>query len=206
MITEEIQTIKYLVNEINLTKDDLASIVREDRDDYQRHQFIHDAYSGIMTEQVYRHIHYFDKEVTNVWFNWASRPVPKTYSNSDAIKMLNDQLSRPKYLMSPKEWENMINKTINDVASGKFDYIQQMKEFRVLPTVELQFFEMLDVKKRRKSNATTPIILLGQEKNVLPKFSALKPYVNKNKDKTMTLSSNKTMLNNYLRLVGVKNI
>ena len=85
--------------------------------------------------------------------------------------------------MSPKEWETMITATMNDVLSGKFDYIQQIKEYRVLPTTELQYFASLDAKKRRKVNATTPIILLGQEKNVLPKFSALKHYVNKNKDK-----------------------
>ena len=159
-----------------------------------------------MTEQVYRHVHYFEHEVTNVWFNWASRPVPKTFTIDEAITMLTDQLDRPKYLMSQEEWTRMITKTINNVNSGMFDYIQQIKEYRVLPTVELQYIESVDVKKRKKCNATTPIILLGQSNNQVPKYSALNAYVSKRKNKVMKLSPNKTLLNSYLKLVGVKNL
>ena len=206
VITENISHIKSLINNINKLKDELAFIVREGRDQYERHEFIHKAFNGIMTEQVYRHIHYFDKEVTNIWFNWASRPVPKSYKIKDALKMLDKKMSRPKYLISTKEWESMIERIKIEVKSGGFDSIQQMKEFRVLPTIEMQYFEGIGVKKRKKSNATTPILLFGQKENTLPKYSTLNPFINKNPDKQMRIGANKTLINPYLKLVGVKKI
>ncbi len=206
VITQNQKDIKALIHEINRYKDAIAKDVRKNRDSYERHKFIHDTFSSIMTEQVYRHIHYFEKEVTNVWFNWASRPVPKSFTIKEALAMLKEQKKRPKYMMSHKEWETMIEKIESNIKTGGFSSIQQMREFRVLPTIELQYIETLDTKKRTKKNATTPIILLGQEKNVLPTFSALSPYQKNTTDKKMKLSANKTMINPYLRLVGVKAI
>ncbi|WP_448248368.1 DNA replication terminus site-binding protein [Thalassotalea agariperforans] len=206
VITENCQMIKTLVDKINRTKDIIASIVRNGRDQYERHKFIHDTFNFIMTEQVYRHIHYFEHDVSNAWFNWARRPVPKTYSIEQALKMLEEQFNRPKYFIAEKDWQQMITAAINDVNSGTFDYIQQLKDYRVLPTIELQYINEDNIKKRKKSNATTPVILLGQNNKTLPKFSNLKAYINKNKDQAIKLRTNKTMINPYLKLVGVKTL
>ena len=204
VITDNITNIKMLVDNINLLKKEIAHTVRENRDPYQRHQFIHDTFQGIMTEQVYRDIRYFDNNVTNVWFNWASRPVPKSFTIKEAQQMLDEQLKRPKYLMSDQEWTKMIHHVKSEISTGNFSSIQQMKEFRVLPTIEMQHISKLGIKKRAKHNATTPWILLGQEKNELPKFSTLKPYVNNKADQSIKVRPNKVLLNPYLKLVGVK--
>ncbi|MGJ8694455.1 MAG: DNA replication terminus site-binding protein [Thalassotalea sp.] len=206
VITRDVDKIKLLIDHINDTKDNIAAIIRTDRDQYERHKFIHDTFNFIMTEQVYRHVHYFEQEVTNVWFNWASRPVPKTYTIEQALEMLDEQLNRPKYLFSQDEWQTMITATMVDVKSGMFDYIQQIKEYRVLPTIEFQYQVDTETKKRKKSNATTPVILLGQPINTLPKFSVLKSYEKKHKEKEVKLSANKTLINPYLKLAGVKKI
>ena len=206
VITEDVSQIKSLITNINTCKDNVASIVRANRDQYERHQFIHENFPTIMTEQVYRHIHYFEHEVTNAWFNWASRPVPKMYSTEAALELLDQQFKRPKYNLSANEWQALITNTMNEVKSGKFDYIQQIKEYRVLPTIELQYIDNEHAKKRSKSNATTPFFLFGQPNNYLPKYSTLSPYINKRKNKKTKLSANKTMINPYLKLVGVKKI
>jgi hypothetical protein len=192
------------VETINELKSLVATIVRNNRDHFERHEFIHTTFPFIMTEQVYRKIHVFSDHVTNTWFNWASRPVPKTFTIDEACVHLEQIRERPKFMYTPNEWQAIIDVCKNDFRSGLFSRIQKLKEFRVLPTVELQYIDDEGVKKRSKRNATTPIILLGQKDDIFPKISLLGNYKAAEKRKKTKLSKNKIMINRQLGFVGVK--
>ncbi len=204
VINEQQDHVLELVTEINHKKNIVANIVQTGRDQYQRHQFIHDAFEFIMTEQVYRKITIFEDNITNAWFNWTSRPVPKTLSIEEAKSILEKQKNKPKNMLSPTEWTKIVNQCINNISSSQFQSIQQLREFRVLPTVELQSVDIYGQKKRTKRNATTPIILLNQSNNSLPKFSLLNDYIATEQKQRNRFSNNKVLLSNYFNLVGVK--
>lgn len=202
---ENTEQIIQIVSNINNLKDELAFIVRKRRNTQQRHEFIHQQQAWVMTDQLYRHIHLMLDEVTNVWFNWTSRPVPKRMSLQEATDYLSRKKNKPKFLFSNEEWQAIINNAINDVNSGLFSHVQRYKAYRVFPTVEFQINEN-GQKKTIKKNATIPIILLGQKENCLPRYSLLGDYCNEAHKGSMgpKLGPNKTMICSLFGLVGVK--
>jgi len=205
VINDSSEEILGLIRKINKLKDDIANIVRKNRNPYQRHEFIHHVFPGIMTEQVYRHIHLISVPVTNAWFNWTSRPVPKSMTIEQCITFLKAQSDKPKYLYIEEEWKAMINSTIESIRVSNFSSIQRYKAFKVFPTIELQYIDEDGIKKRIKKNATTPFILCMQPTTALPKYTNLNNYsaTEHSRSKTPKLSKNKVMINKVLGLVGV---
>lgn len=203
-VNQDKETIIALVNSINELKDNLANTVRHNRNKHQRHDFIHTAFSGIMTEQLYRKIQIKTDHVNNIWFNWVSRPVPQTYTIDDAVAYIENKKSVPPIEFSATEWRARLDITINKVISGRYTKIQKLKQFRLLPTIEFNLIKD-GQKKRNKHNATTPFILLGQVSNLMPTFTALPDFNRLNKDeKSPFINSNKELLDTFLQLVGVK--
>lgn len=193
------------VKQINLDKDNLMAIIRRQGDKYVRHQFIHDTFPRIMTDQFRRHIHVIDKQVTNSWFNWTSRPIPQTFSIDKAISLLQVEIDNPKGLYSAKEWKAMLDIIITDLRSGVFIKVQRHKALKLLPTMVYQALDSDGVKKRYTTNANVPFLLLNQDKGLLPKYSELNNYVKKEGDKAAPLNSKKkALLNAHLKLIGVK--
>ena len=170
VVTEKQDYFKDLVDSINKTKDEFAAIIRNGRNNKQRHEFIHSLFKGIMTEQVYRKIYYIDEPVTNVWFNWNSRPVPRTMSLSEAVAYLNTKKNDVPIWCDKTEWNAIIEAGINNVNSGQYTAVQKLKEFKAFPTVEFKKQPVdLPVQKVRR-NATIPILLFAQDENTLPKL------------------------------------
>ncbi|NQY88688.1 MAG: hypothetical protein HRT51_13260 [Colwellia sp.] len=204
IVNEDKETVLALVTSINTLKDDLANTIRHNRDKHQRHEFIHRAFSGVMTEQLYRKIQIKTDHVNNVWFNWVSRPVPQMYSLDDAVLYVEKKKSVPPIEFSATEWQARLNITISKITSGRYKKIQKLKQFRLLPTIEFNLIKDGE-KKRNKHNATIPFILMGQENNAVPKFTPLSDFNVGDKDqKKPFIKSNKEMLDQFLQLVGVK--
>ncbi|MFT7007663.1 MAG: hypothetical protein ACJAXJ_002192 [Colwellia sp.] len=204
IVNEEKKTIFELVTYINALKDDLANTVRHNRDKHQRHEFIHQAFSGVMTEQLYRKIQIKTDHVNNVWFNWVSRPVPQMYSLDDAVVYVEKKKNIPPIELSATEWRARLDITISKITSGRYKKIQKLKQFRLLPTIEFNLIKGGE-RKRNKHNATIPFILMGQEDNTVPKFTPLLDFNAGDKEqKKPFIESNKEMLDEFLRLVGVK--
>ena len=204
IVNEDKETVLALVTYINVLKDDLANTVRHNRDKHQRHEFIHRAFSGVMTEQLYRKIQIKTDHVNNIWFNWVSRPVPQMYSLDDAVVYVEKKKSVPPIEFSATEWQARLNITISKITSGRYKKIQKLKQFRLLPTIEFNLLKGGE-KKRNKHNATIPFILMGQENNVVPTFTPLLDFnVGDKEQKKPFIESNKEMLDEFLRLVGVK--
>jgi hypothetical protein len=204
IVNEEKEAVLALVTYINVLKDDLANTVRHNRDKHQRHEFIHRAFSGVMTEQLYRKIQIKTDHVNNVWFNWVSRPVPKMYSLDDAVIYVEKKKSVPQIEFCPTEWKARLDITINKITSGRYKKIQKLKQFRLLPTIEFNLIKEGE-KKRNKHNATIPFILMGQAENAVPKFTPLLDFNAGDKEqKKPFIESNKEMLDEFLQLVGVK--
>lgn len=204
IVNEEKDTVLALVTAINDLKDRIANTVRHNRDKHQRHDFIHSAFAGLMTEQLYRKIQIKDEHVNNVWFNWVSRPVPKTFTIEEAIVYIESKKNKPPIEFSITEWQARLAITLNKVASGRFQKIQKLKQFRLLPTIEFNLIQE-GQKKRNKHNATTPFILLGQVNNVNPSFTALTDFSKADKaKKTAFIDRNKELIDSFLQLVGVR--
>jgi hypothetical protein len=203
-VNENKQEVLALVISINSLKDKLANTVRYNRDKHQRHDFIHQAFSGVMTEQLYRKIQIKTDHVNNVWFNWVSRPVPKTLSIDDAVAYVVNKRATPPIEFSATEWQARLTITINRIRSGRYKTVQKLKQFRLLPTIEFNLLKD-DKKVRNKHNATIPFILLGQKNNVMPTFTPLLDFNESNKRKKAPfIGSNKDMIDPFLKLVGVK--
>jgi hypothetical protein len=193
-----------LVTSINALKDEIAKTVRRNRDKHQKHEFIHQTFAGVMTEQLYRKIQIKTDHVNNVWFNWVSRPVNQSYSLKEAAEYVEKKRGLQPIEFSSEAWRTLLNKVINDINSGRHKTIQKLKQFRFLPTIEFNLIKNGE-KKRNKHNATTPFILLGQEANANPTFTPLTDYLGHNKEKKApVMDGNKEMIDPYLRLVGVK--
>jgi hypothetical protein len=203
-VNQDKKKVLDLVNTINAIKDDIASTVRLNRDKHQKHEFIHQTFAGVMTEQLYRKIQIKTDHVNNVWFNWVSRPVPKSYSLKDAVTYVEKKKSHPPLEFSATQWAKHLDKTIANIKSGQYETIQKLKQFRLLPTIEFNLIKEGE-KKRNKHNATVPFILLGQENGALPTFTPLSDYSNEGKnERVTTLQRNKVMIDDFLQLVGVK--
>jgi DNA replication terminus site-binding protein len=201
VITQNQTFINTLVDNVNDAKDEIARIVRQNRESKQRHEFIHKAFKGIMTEQLYRKIHYVIEPVKNVWFNWASRPVPRIMSIEQAKKYVEDKKDAIPLWCDQEDWERLIKAAINDIESGRFEVIQKLKEFKSFPTIE---FVKSDG-KRKRHNATIPFLLFAQQENTLPKLSLLDDY-DSSKNKTNApyrATENKEMICAALGLIGV---
>lgn len=204
VVNQEKETVLRLVATINTLKESIANTVRHNRDKHQRHDFIHSAFAGIMTEQLYRKIQIKTDHVNNVWFNWVSRPVPQTYTIEEAIVYIENKKNSPPIEFSMTEWQARLAITMNKVASGRYKKIQKLKQFRLLPTIEFNLIKE-GQKKRSKHNATTPFILLGQVNNVIPTFTALPDFNRENKAKKAPfIDRNKELIDNFLQLVGVR--
>ncbi len=202
-VMEDHEELLVLVETINKIKDDIATTVRKNRDKHQRHEFIHRAFPGIMTEQLYRKIQIKSEHVNNVWFNWASRPVPKSYTLKEAVEHVEKLKSKPPIDFDQVDWLVQLDTVINDINSGRYHTIQKLKEFRLLPTIEFNLIRDGN-KVRTRHNATIPFILFGQENKAKPKHSALSPVNNKTKKDTCAFDpNNKEMIDSHLSLVGV---
>lgn len=189
---------------INKLKDTIMEMVNTNRDKHQRHEFMHRAFPRIMTDQFRRHIHIIDKPVSNAWFNWTSRPVPETFTIKEAIKYLENEKDNVKGLIDPKEWEAMLNININDLRGGQFKSVQRLKALKLLPIMTYKYKTELGEEKRNTKNANTPILLFNQDDHQLPKLSPLPCYAKPTDDQIKkSRAKKKTILNPYLKLVGV---
>ncbi|GAA5132685.1 DNA replication terminus site-binding protein [Thalassotalea piscium] len=193
-----------LVAEINAIKDEILRIVNKDRPEfYQRHEFIHRVFPRIMTDQLRRHIHIIDTPVTNAWFNWVSRPVPSTMTIEQAISYLQEMSDKPKALFTTIEWKAMLQANIAQLRTGQFSSVQYPKALKLLPIMTYQTVNSNGVCRATK-NANIPFILIAQPDGQLPIFSRLESYIKKTDNLRKTrVGKNKTLLNSYLKLIGV---
>lgn len=206
IINENTEEVVTLIKNINNIKDTIATVVRDGRNHHQKHEFIHNTLNGVMTEQLYRHIHVIEKHVENIWFNWVSRPVPITMTLEEAHNYVERFKEIPQLNLSEKDWISELNKTQNDIKSGGFSYIQRNREFKVFPTIELACIDSDGIKKPIRKNATTPFILVGQVNKSLPKFTTLSDYefnhLRKRKSQKK-VNNNKVNISEFLHLTGV---
>lgn len=206
VVNENKELLISMIDAINLSKAEIANIVRNGRNSKQKHEFIHSVFTGIMTHQLYREINYLTESVSNVWFNWNSRPVPKSMTLEKADKYVKDKQELTPLWCEKSEWLTITNSALNEINSGRFESIQKLKEFKSFPTIE---FVTLDpetgFKKKIRFNATTPFILFSQEKNILPQLSKLGNFEAKENNKKFRYSNskNKLMICSQLNLVGV---
>lgn len=164
-----------LIEQINKTKSDLHELVagkhlkpKPLRNHKERHEFIHNAFPAIMTEQVYRKIPYTTRKVRSVWFNWIyKRQVNKVYDKDGAIAWLQKQIDRPKGLFIQEDWKAKIKSVIRDIEIGGFKSIQREREYRTFPELAYSYYDD-DKRKTATINATMPWIMLGQATNSLP--------------------------------------
>lgn len=206
-MVKEINECKQLMaNQVRFVEDAPTGIAEVDaqlniveRDKYQRHQFIHSVAPGIMTEQLYRNIHVVESHVTNCWFNWTQRNVPKNYFNrTETIKLaqVDEERGRKKRIITddvrtyltyleqrPQDGftETTWSEKIDAIRSrfSEFHYLQRQRVLRNMPICTYQYrdrdFEQANdgKKPRNTKNVTTPILLFGQPDYQLPTVSKL---------------------------------
>ena len=206
VIDSQKDKIRVLVNTINYLKDEIINVVNNDRDQLERHDFIHRLFPRIMTVQLRRHIHIIEDNVTNAWFNWTRRPIPETLSVEESILFLEQEKDKPRSLISANEWKAMIEASIDNIRTNNYKSVQRLKRLKLLPIMSYQYKEDGEYKRKTK-NANTPILLLGQQNNELPKISSLKNHF-KPEDYKVTRklrnSKQKNLINGHFKLVGIK--
>ena len=198
--------IRALVITINFLKDEIMAIVNKDRNRLQRHDFIHRLFPRIMTVQLRRHIHIIEDNVTNAWFNWTSRPIPETLTIEESILFLELEKDKPRGLITPEEWKAIIDTSIANIRTSSYKSIQRLKRLKLLPIMSYQYKED-GVDKRKTKNANTPVLLLGQQDERLPKTSTLQNYFKPDDNKItrrLGRSKHKDLINGYFKLVGIK--
>jgi len=96
-------------------------------------------------------------------------------------------------------------KLIIEVKSGVYENFQRFKAYKQIPTVEFQLINVNGTTERVKLTTTTPVILLNQPGNTLPKITPLEDYVAKNhKGGISRLAKHKVILDRQLKFIGVK--
>lgn len=222
LVENEHDTIRKLVAEINSLKHEMGLAVRyvdetpigdkahdknlRTRDKYQRHQFVHKVLPGVMTEQLYRNIHIIEEEVTNCWFNWTQRQVPKNYFQDDVHAFLNFLKERPQENFTFEQWDMKIE-GIRERLS-EFHYLQKKRVLRHMPICTYQYKDEQGKLVRNTKNATTPFLLLNQKSKALPTYSDLKNWDSSERNKKQRVERSnpnysKTLLLNEPKLYGV---
>jgi hypothetical protein len=198
------QDIRKVINQLNSLKIQIATIVRNDRNHMQRHEFIHDVFPRIMTDQLYRKIHIIENHVQRAWFNWTSRPIPKLLNKEEAISFLKKYDSNPLGLTTGKEWSAMISAQLEDILNDVYSHIYLKKDFRLLPALTYKEDVGDEIYKRKTKNGCSPIILLGQSSDSLPHFTHLRNYEKLILDCSALSnnSSSKVYINSHLKLMG----
>lgn len=192
-----------LVEQINDKKDQLKAVIQKNRNHQQRHQFIHQLFPQVMTEQLYRHIRYSQLPINRVWFRWeTSRQVNKTYSNQDAIAWLELQRSKPKGLFAAAEWLAAIDNAIGQIEQGHYKYVQRERQYRVFPHCEYSYY-LDDERKTGKFNPTSPWLLLAQPHNALPGGTPLKSFQRLTPIKKTQLKAKSQSIFKPLKLIGI---
>lgn len=207
VVSDKKEQVRSLVTQINNHKADIAQAIRHNRNERQRHEYIHQLFPGIITDLLYRQIHVIEDNVTNSWFNWTSRNVPYTMKPSEAKAWLQRIVDKPRLNHEPEQWKARINALIADVDSRIYPKFQRYKSYKCLPTIETKQTDHRGQSKRVKRNATTPIILLGQNGDTLPVYSSLGNYdaSNHKHNGINGIAKNKDILDNELKLIGVRN-
>lgn len=214
------QQIRDRITYINQAKDDIAHFVQQPlpaeeakklnrkhrRTTQQKHEFIHTALPRVMTEQLYRHIHIIEEHVTHAWFNWVSRPVPRTYNQLEAENLVESAIDDAIDRDSDSIYIDQLEATLVEIKKDKYFYFQVRKQSQPLPTLVYQTRELVGdewVAKRYTRNANIPFVLMGQPNGQLPKVSHLAPYnpLTKRTTKKRPLK-NKELLNATLNLYG----
>lgn len=192
-----------VVEQINAKKDQIKAVIQKGRNHQQRHQFIHQLFPQIMTEQLYRHIRFSQLPISRVWFRWeTSRQVNKTYSNQDAIAWLEQQRHKPKGLFEATEWLAAINNAVEQIELGKYKYVQRERQYRVFPHCEYSYY-LDDERKTGKFNPTSPWLLLEQPHNALPGGTPLKSFQRLTPLKKTQLKAKSQSIFKPLKLIGV---
>lgn len=202
---ENHKEIALQVKKINANKKEFAEMIRCERTQQESHEYIHSLFPQIMTDQIYRKIRVVDQTVTKAWFNWTTRNVPETFTKEEAKTYLEGLKRRPRFMFDKEDWISLVDKLITDVDSGIYDKFQKFKNYKQIPTVELQMVDEHGIIKRQKITATTPIILLKQPGNALPKGTPLTDYIAKDHKGGMSqLPPNKVILDRQLKFIGIK--
>jgi hypothetical protein len=192
------------VADINRLKSSIAAFVRMNRTPEQRHEFIHERFPGIMTEQLYRKINLEHGHIKNAWFNWTRRPVPRAYTKDQAIAFVTNQQERPRNMEVPSIWKARMEALAQDMRYSRVKRYQRYKLYKALPTVTLNKRQSDGTFVRLPKNATTPIILMGQDDLHLPTYSELGDYHAPVDSPTFSMGKNKILLDSSLKLVAVK--
>jgi hypothetical protein len=172
-----------VIHQLNSAKDKLALSVQykteyddpkkfyaeeNKRDKYQRHKFLHDALPGVMSEQLYRHVQFIDEPVSNVWFNWVQRPVNKKMDKVSARTYIYNQIPRPRDQFTASQWKLRLEEVLE--RFGEYDFFETKRLLRNMPIMTYKYSEQ---SKRNTKNANTPVILLNQQSEGMPKTTDL---------------------------------
>ena len=151
------------IQHINQTKDQIKHLVQTGRNHYQRHEFIHQALPRVMTEQLYRHIHYSTKQMKSIWFGWrVKRQTNQSLTQLQAIDLLKENSLKPKGYIPQQQWQAMIDVAIDQIQTQSFKRIQRQRQYKTHPTMAYSYYDQSDQLKRGKISIATPIILLAQ--------------------------------------------
>jgi len=203
VIKENNEVISALVIKINEQKRLLQTLVQKGRTHHiVRSEFIHKIEPAIITEQLYRKITIVNQEVKSVWFNWAARNTPKTFTIDQFSQYINRKRKKVPLNYSDAQWNDKMNNLEKKCHNGRFKAIHRFKRRQAFPIIELSFVDKTF--KRQQRTATTPYILNGQV-NGSPSFSILKSYSREDmvKQETILLPDNKEWIDEDLKLIGV---
>ncbi len=196
-------TVINLIDQINSKKDAIKTIVQHNRNHQQRHAFIHQMFPQVMTEQLYRHISYSQRQVKSVWFSWCrSRQVNYSYTPKEAINWLAEQKHKPKAFVDLQEWQANIEATMAKIQQGNYRSIQREKVYRTFPVTDYSHY-VNDKLKTTRFNAIMPWILLDQKSNSLPSGTELKSFVRDENPPQSKLPPGAESLFRPLKLIGI---
>ena len=192
-----------LVNQINLVKDNIKAIVQKGRDHLKRHEFIHQLFPQIMTEQLYRHINISQRQIRSIWFSWCSkRQVNQSYNIDEAIQWLAEQGAKPRKPFTEQEWQAHIDAVITKIQNGRYKNIQRQRTYRTFPVADYSHYEDGKLKTNR-INAIMPWILLDQPEIKLPPGTGLTSFVAKESPIIAKSTGRSEVLFKPLKLIGV---
>lgn len=174
-------------------KETVVSIGNED----EQFRIVHSLFPYLINEQLTRHVNIASQGLLSIGFSLTNKQLSDTISAKAAQTLLEKNYFSPKDMMTPKLWQEHIDKAIERVKHLPSHLkLVKRRDGKVQPLTNLRY----DFGNRQKAGSL-PVICVS-ELNQKIKVNGLKPYFyqNKEKNKRPAKVGNSKVIEPWLRL------
>ena len=189
--------INTLVVALNRAKDAFKQTVVSIGNEDEQFRIVHSLYPYLINEQLTRHVNIASQGLQSIGFSFTNKQLSDTISAKAAEALLEKNYFSPRDLMSPKLWQEHIDKAIERVKHLPHNMkLVKRRDGKVQPLTNLRY----DFGYRQKAGSL-PVIYVS-ETNEKIKVNELKPYFaeNKQKNKRPAKVGNSKVIEPWLRL------